>query len=129
MALFGRDPERLAVKAAAKQRTDAEAVRLMSIDLDELAAEALPAFGEGGAKQARSGLGALMVANWIMTDYRGTGYLKELTPRIREAISRLQVAGLVVLQPQSERYFISEAGRRALQEGSTSDYLAGRLRA
>jgi hypothetical protein len=130
--MFGRNPEKAEAKAAAEAATQAEAAKLMSMPLDDLAAQCFGAFGPDGPSNAKSGMGSLTVANWLIGRLLGgTSHVKELVPRVREAMQRLEVAGLILLRMQNEvgsRAYLTDAGIAALRDGTAADYLSGKLR-
>jgi len=129
VSLFGNNAGKVDSKAAAA----GEASRLLNIPLDQLAAESLPAFGPDGVRGADKGLASLMVANWLLHSFPGgTRHIKEIQPRVREAVQRLELAGLVLRRVQNvggSRLNITSAGLQALRDGSTAACLGGEVRA
>ena len=122
MALFGKSEEKAAEEAAA----EAEADRLLSLPVPELAAEVMAAFGPEGARPGHE-LNILQVMNWMMSSYPGgTKYLKQLQQPVREAIQALENAGLVVRMGAGgpgARLKATRLGDQALAEGKVAEHL------
>ncbi len=124
MALFGNKEE----KAAQKQAAEAEAERLQSLPVAELAAEVMPAFGPEGARPGNE-INILQILSWLMRSHSGGAkLLTQLRQPTREAIQALENAGLVIQMGPGgpgARLKATSLGETALAEGNVSKYLNG----
>jgi hypothetical protein len=124
VALFGNKEE----KAAQDQAAQAEAERLSSLPVPELAAEVLRAYGPEGPSPGEA-INLLRVLSWLMDSYpRGTKYLKDLQQPVQEANQALENAGLIMevgRRGAGAQRKITREGEQALADGSAASGLAG----
>lgn len=122
MALFGNKEE----KAQQEQAAQAEAERLSSLPVRELAAEVLRAYGPDGPNPGEA-INLLRVLNWLMDSYpRGTKYLKELQQPVQEANQALENAGLIMeigRRGAGAQRKITREGEQALADGTVPQHL------
>ena len=122
MALFGRSEE----KAAQDQAAQAEAERLSSLPVPELAAEVLRAYGPDGPNPGEA-INLLRVLSWLMDDYpRGNKYLKDLQQPVQEANQALENAGLIIQvgrRGAGAQRKLTREGEQALADGSAAKRL------
>jgi hypothetical protein len=121
VSLFGKSEEKAAQDEAAK----AEADRLQSLSVPELAEALMPAFGPDGPTPGGN-INQLQVGMWLMSSYpRGNKYMKDLRQPISEGVQALENGGLVVGSSQSavSWFKATRLGETALAEGSVGRYV------
>jgi hypothetical protein len=116
--------ERAAQEAAAKAETD----RLAALPAQELAVEIMPAFGPDGPGRGNPPeVNYIQLASWLMRPQHLSAHgMRDLQLPLREAVQRLEVAGLVVRHPGSGRLVATAAGQAALAEGTVTERLIDR---
>ncbi len=124
--MFGRNKDKLADEAAAT----AEADRLCSLSVADLAVEIMPAFGPDGPRPGgEKGLNTLQVVGYPMRSYpHAARYARQLDGPVREAVQLLESAGLVLSKVYEAggggRLFVTRRGTEVLASGAIRECLA-----
>jgi hypothetical protein len=116
-------------KAAKELAGSAEVERLTSLPVPELAAELMLAFGPDGAKsKGSSGTPPMQIVQWLLSSFPYHPNLRPLVTAVLAGLQELEHAGLISLRTSGvgsggQLYLLTEAGKSALADGSTSSRL------
>lgn len=121
--LFGNKEAKAERDAVAQ----AEANRLLTLSVSDLAAELMPAFGtEGPGRGSPPEVNLLQLGMFLMRSAPEAKYIRELERPLREAVQALEGAGLIVRLGQAnsgQRLAATRLGEEALADGSVRQRL------
>jgi hypothetical protein len=127
MGLFGNKEEKAEKEAAGA----AEVERLVSLPVDDLAAELMPAFGPDGAKsKGKQGTPPMQIIQWLLSDFPYHPSLKPLVDSVLTALERMVAAGLLSRSTSgigtgAQSFKLTPLGESTLADGSIEQRLAG----
>ncbi|HEX3842680.1 MAG TPA: hypothetical protein VHU85_17950 [Acidimicrobiales bacterium] len=107
----------------------AEVDRLTSLSVNDLAVEVMKAFSADGAKaKGKAGTPPMQIVQWLMSSYPYHPDLRPLVTAVLAGLQGLEQAGLVSLRTSGvgsggQLYLLTDAGKLALADGSTSSHL------
>ena len=120
--LFHRNPEKAALKAAAKE----EIARLRGLSVDDLAVDLFPGLGPDGPTHGES-VTRQKLCRYLLADHPGAGQMDtlDLMAPVARALDRLEGLGLVTtISVQREPFWqITPLGETTLANGTLRERL------